>query len=416
MKSCNILNFRHLIIFALCLLNIEKLSAQNNSSNLPSVYFTGTIYDSIEVKNQIPFIEWVNEEKNPDIVVEVTEAKTDGKRYHEITFTVRNNLFGQSIKINSFPREYSNDSLYKSSGLNVIKLGLADMVAKTHLKQNINVEFVSENNSKEIKDKWNNWLFEIGTQAYLSMDQSYSYQNYGINMSANRLTDKWKILNSYSINYSKDAYDYEDYSTVSENQSTELNHLLVKSINDYISIGEMLNFSKSSYQNLDFSIGIFPAIEFNLFKYSESTKKLITFRYSAGYRHNNYTDTTIYEKTFENLFQQSLNMQIKFINDWGSISTQLGGSNYLHNFGLNSLNLSTYLTLRITKKLMFNISGGASLIHDQIGLIKGVASTEDILLRQRELQTSYRYWGIFGISFTFGSTHNSAVNPRFNEL
>ena len=41
---------------------------------------------------------------------------------------------------------------------------------------------------------------------------------------------------------------------------------------------------------------------------------------------------------------------------------------------------------------------------------------EEILLRQRELGTEFRYWLSFGLSYRFGSIYNNAVNPRFEAL
>ena len=40
-------------------------------------------------------------------------------------------------------------------------------------------------------------------------------------------------------------------------------------------------------------------------------------------------------------------------------------------------------------------------------------SDEEILVRRRELTTSYRYLISFGISYTFGSAYANVVNSRF---
>jgi len=46
--------------------------------------------------------------------------------------------------------------------------------------------------------------------------------------------------------------------------------------------------------------------------------------------------------------------------------------------------------------------------------LKG-ASLEEILLRRRELETSYYYYFSIGLSYTFGSIYNNVVNPRFDD-
>jgi hypothetical protein len=69
--------------------------------------------------------------------------------------------------------------------------------------------------------------------------------------------------------------------------------------------------------------------------------------------------------------------------------------------------------MRLYEGLSFNLRGGASRINDQVSLRKGELSKEDVLLRRTELATSYDYSISFGVSYAFGSTDNSTVNPRF---
>jgi hypothetical protein len=100
---------------------------------------------------------------------------------------------------------------------------------------------------------------------------------------------------------------------------------------------------------------------------------------------------------------------------WGSISTSVTGKHYFHDFNLNNLNMWTSLNLRLFKGLTLQLSGSFTIIHDQINLPLGNYSAEEVLLRQRQLQTGFRYWGRAGISYTFGSMYNSVVNPRFGQ-
>jgi hypothetical protein len=67
----------------------------------------------------------------------------------------------------------------------------------------------------------------------------------------------------------------------------------------------------------------------------------------------------------------------------------------------------------VLKGLSLSFSGGASILHDQLGLAKGVASTEEILLKKKELATQFQYYGSFGVTYIFGSMYNNVVNPRF---
>jgi hypothetical protein len=98
---------------------------------------------------------------------------------------------------------------------------------------------------------------------------------------------------------------------------------------------------------------------------------------------------------------------------WGSISTTLQGSHYLHDFKKNNLSLFSTLRLQLYKGLSFFIFGSVSKIHDQLFLVKREPSWEEVLLGLRELETPYSYYFSIGLSYTFGSIFTNVVNPRF---
>ena len=53
-------------------------------------------------------------------------------------------------------------------------------------------------------------------------------------------------------------------------------------------------------------------------------------------------------------------------------------------------------------------------IHDQVFLSKGSLTTQDLLLKQRQLPTDFNLSMDIGIQLTFGSIYNNVVNPRFD--
>ena len=57
-----------------------------------------------------------------------------------------------------------------------------------------------------------------------------------------------------------------------------------------------------------------------------------------------------------------------------------------------------------------------SMIRNQIFLPAGDLTDEEILTRQRELATNFRYFTWFGLSYRFGSIFSDIVNPRFEGL
>jgi hypothetical protein len=136
--------------------------------------------------------------------------------------------------------------------------------------------------------------------------------------------------------------------------------------------------------------------------------------YSAGFLYHGYADTTIYYKMQENLWGHSLKIAYQTIQKWGSFNLSLEGFNYLHDWSKNNLSLYTIVNIRIARGLSLEVDGGAARVHDQLALVKGGATSEEILLRRKELATEYSYFLYFGLSYTFGSIYNNVVNPRFS--
>jgi hypothetical protein len=122
---------------------------------------------------------------------------------------------------------------------------------------------------------------------------------------------------------------------------------------------------------------------------------------------------TIYDKTSQNLWSESLSLSLDVKEKWGSISTSLSGSHYFCDLSKYHLTLFAAVNVQLFKGLSFFAAGGGSRIHDQIFLPKGAASLEEVLLQRRQLETGYSYFVSVGLSYTFGSIFTNVVNPRF---
>ena len=70
--------------------------------------------------------------------------------------------------------------------------------------------------------------------------------------------------------------------------------------------------------------------------------------------------------------------------------------------------------VRIVRSLSLSFFGNVSRVRDQVFLPRSDASDEEVLLRQRDLQTDFNYTLKVNLRFTFGSIFNNIVNPRFD--
>jgi hypothetical protein len=233
------------------------------------------------------------------------------------------------------------------------------------------------------------------------------------NFSASRVTPEWKVRLGLSGNFQKDAYNVGDFDYESNRHGQTLSGLVVRSLDDHWSIGAILQLGASTYDNNKFSIVPTPAVEYDVFPYSESTQRQLRILYAVGPSIVRYREETVYDKTRETRWGQSLSFSFELKRPWGTISTSLSGSHYFHDLSKNRLNLNGEISMRIFKGLNFNIGGGGSRVRDQLFLPKGGASFEEVLLRRRQLETGYNYFFMVGLSYTFGSVYSNVVNPRF---
>jgi hypothetical protein len=290
---------------------------------------------------------------------------------------------------------------------------LTGYAAKTPIASRLKVKYTERAEQEAVEDKWNSWIFGISGNTYLSGQKSYKSNSLYGSFSASRITEDFKISMSVSASHNKDDISYDEETIESLQNNMNFNGLFVKSISDHWSVGAYVRADSSTYENIKYSITTSPAIEFNLFPYSESTRRQFRFLYRFGFNALHYREETIYNKTSENLWNQSLSATFDIKEKWGSISTTLSGSHYFHDFSKNRIEIFSILNIRIIKGLSFFAFWLGSSVHDQLSLPKGEASLEDVLLQIKQLETSYSYFVSVGLSFTFGSIFTNVVNPRF---
>jgi len=180
-------------------------------------------------------------------------------------------------------------------------------------------------------------------------------------------------------------------------------------------VGAYFSAGSSTYENTKLSVAPAPAIEYNVFPYSESTRRQLRFLYRLSFTLVGYREETIYFKTKENLWRQALTAALEFKRKWGTVSLSLEGSNYFHDWQQNRLRLSSEVSLRLFKGLSLSVYGNYSRIHDQLSLPRRGATLEEVILRRRQLETAYDYYFRISLNYTFGSILSKIVNPRFGE-
>lgn len=371
--------------------------------------------DSEHIRKELTIVNYVRDRKDAQVhILSTREFAGSGGMKETFFFIGQNEFKSQSDTLSFSTTADITEDERRTKQINILTLGLVRYIAKTPFSDKLQIS-VKKNEEEEgvTSDKWNSWVFEAYASAFFNGEQSYQYFSSYSSVSAQRITKDLKVEFEFDYGYDKDKYVMEDTTIYNTINSKEFEHLLVKSINDHWSVGYEIEVGASTYRNYNFNVEFMPAIEYNIFPYSKSNRQQFRFLYTVGAIGFNYIDTTIYNKTRELLFAHELAIAAQFKEKWGSINISLRGSNYFHNPKFNNLRLQSSINLRLFKGFSLTVQGGASIIHDQINLAKGAVSSEDVLLRRRQLASQYDFWGSVGFNYSFGSIYNNVVNPRF---
>ncbi|MDG2040209.1 MAG: hypothetical protein P8J30_06970, partial [Ilumatobacter sp.] len=156
-----------------------------------------------------------------------------------------------------------------------------------------------------------------------------------------------------------------------------------------------------------------PGIEFNVFPYSESSRRSLTVSYEAGIESFDYEEVTIFDRLQQTVSSQEIQATLDVRQPWGDSRIRARYNSLLNDLDTYSTSVFGNLSFRVVRGLSLNVSASTSLVRDQIYLPKEDLSDEEILLQRRQLATDSRYRVSFGFSYTFGSIFNNIVNPRF---
>lgn len=389
--------------------DIEELKKE-----APKVFLDCGSCDIDYIRTEITFVNYVRDRKEAQVHVLITTQRTgSGGREYTISLIGQLDFEGINDIQKYFSEQADTEDEIRAGLTNALKIALASYAAKTPIASRMRVSYSEKIEQEEIEDKWNNWVFRIGGNTFYHGQKSYKNLSLSGSFSASRITEDFKISMSVSASHDKDDISYDGDTIESIRNDMNFNGLFVKSLGDHWSVGAFIRADSSTYENIEYSINPSPAIEFNLFPYSESTRRQLRFIYRFGFHIIRYREETIYDKTSENLWNHSLSATLDIKEKWGSVSTTLSGSHYFHDFDKNRIDIFSILNIRIIKGLSFFAIGSGSRVRDQLSLAKGEASLEDVLLRIKQLETNYSYFFSIGLSYTFGSIFTNVVNPRF---
>ncbi len=371
------------------------------------------------LRTEIRFVSYMQNRQDAAVYILVSTQRTGaGGQAYTLTFLGQGALQGRADTLTFATQPAEADDAVRRRMARVLRRGLVRYLGDSPLAEHIDVRYEAPAGAaaaaRQQRDPWNYWVFVLGVSGFFNGETQTSSRSVSGSASASRVTEAWKAELEVSAYNSRNRFDLDSVTTfISESHNYSFDGLLVRSLGPRWSAGGRANIESSTFSNQDLRLRLAPAVEFNIFPYAQSTRRQLTFNYSVGVQHVQYADTTIFGKIEESLVNHRLQVALDFRQPWGSAGISLSGSQYLHDASKVNAGIFGSVNLNVMRGLRFRVGGSYNIVRDQLSLPAGGATPQEILVRQRQLATSYNYFFSVGLNYTFGSIYNNVVNPRF---
>ena len=393
------------------------------------------------IRTEITAVDFYRDNKKADVFLMINRNRSGGGgRQYQLIFIGQQNIHeGRTDTLYVENKQTDTDFEVRAKLTRFIKLGLAPYVAKTKAGEEIEINMKTdsgtlEDSIQESVDPWNYWVFNVGSDANIELEELSSDINIGGDININRITDEWKISLNGRIN-ERLRRTVQKVPRVDDNGNPVLDedgnqivdevvnnfdvsefgfsHQLVKSLSPQWSYGYDIAGRQNTRLNYKFQTSFRPAAEYNFFPESMQNSKFLRVNYGIELRNNRYVEETISGVLDETRILHSLRASLGLNKRWGNLEVGYRLRNYLDDFSSWSTGLNIRADVRVTGNLSFYIRAEGNYVKDQIYLAAGDFTEQDILSGRVTLPSVYIIDTRFGFNYRFGSNLNNFVNRRF---
>lgn len=391
-------------------------SLQQKQNNLLRVFLGCGSCNFRIIQDEVPFINYVRDPAQAQIHVIINWQSTgSGGRLYNFEFIGLEEFKGRNQTLTFSSLQTDTDIKRQEGVAKILMMGLMPYVSQTNVVDQLKIIYDGEkvkNLIQETMDPWDNWVFSLNLQGGFDAEENNNSFDVESSVSGNRVTEDWRFRNSFQYEFEEENFEDDGEKIKSTRKSLYGASSVVKSFSTHWSAGMFGEVRASTYENIRLTPSLYPGIEYNIFPWSDYSRRILTFGYYLGYKNFDYIDKTIYNKLSEDLIFHSLRLEADLKQPWGSFWGIFDFSHYPQLNKKYNMRFEAYLALRVTEGLSFTLGVEAESIHDQLYLPSGDASLEEILLKQRQLQTTYNFESSVGLRYTFGSIYNNVVNIR----
>ncbi|MGE5481209.1 MAG: hypothetical protein ACM3U1_12385 [Chloroflexota bacterium] len=376
------------------------------------------------LQKNLSYVEFVRDIEDADVYVKVfTSYLTEGAQAIVIDFDGLKRFQGKCDTLRFGVAQGSTEDEARAKTLKYMNIGLLRYLALTQNCDEIELELTNNDPVSAVEnDPWDRWIVSLSSSYYASGEstsQNFSVYN---GIYAGKITEEIKTGVEFNVNYSESKYKInslppnppEETTIKSISRSYYGNVYYIAPIWKNWSWGASSDVYSSLYENINLSASVAGGLEYSFFPYSDYNRRQLRLWMKFIPHFRDYYEKTIYGKEQEMFTETSAQVYVKFIEPWGSVYGSIGGATRIEDADKRRFQFSCGGSVRIVKGLSLDVGASYSSIHDLTSISGAESDMDDILLKRRQLATSYSYWTNVGLSYSFGSMFQHDPNPRFN--
>ena len=356
-----------------------------------------------------------------DVHVLITSAETGARgREYTLAFIGQGQFASVSRTLKATADASDSEDRVRSALATTLTVGLLSYIAPDEIPRGLAVEAdLAPARAPDVSaadDPWNRWIFSLNGNGSLESEESTRESEWGLSVSADRISPEWKLTFGANFNQSREEFDLDEDQPLSvERRDRTLDWLTVRGLGEHWSVGAKGQLRSSTFDNTRLDARVAPALEWNFFPYSMYTRRQLRVLYAVGGSFAKYYEETLFFKTEETRARQELSTTYEQREPWGTLEGRVEWSNYFPGLSTHRLSLDGEVDLRIARGFSISLEASTSRIRDQLSLPRRNATPEEVLLRLRQLRSDFELRLEFGITYQFGSQFASIVNPRFGQ-
>ena len=373
------------------------------------------------MREEIEWVDFVRQPQDADVhVLSASNSTGGGGEETVLRFVGLGRFQGVNTELKSITLTGDTEDTRRQKMLRTMTVGLLGYVERAggggDLKISVEAREASRGQTKVGDDPWRAWVFSLQGGASLDRQESNREWNWEARATADRVTERWILAFSFNSEtqheeFNLDEEDEEPFTVVRRERRGQW--FVARGLGSHWSAGLEGNVSSSTFGNRRFAFVTAPAIEYNIFPYADYASRQLRLKYSIGVEHARYNEITLFDKLRETNPLHAFTAELEQVQPWGELQIGAGMQQYLHDTSKYRFEVDYELSFRITRGLSLDLEGSASRIRDQLSLPRRGATPEEVLLRLRELQSSYQVDFSMNLTYRFGSIFNNIVNPRF---